>query len=170
MIYWLLVALGCVALISCTAVINSDSDNYLAERHIVESCVESCVVNYIIEGDEIKLPLTNVEISVEEGAKVFANRESGHCVLCHRIASIDAPFQGNLGPDLSNVGVRLTSAQLRFRIVDASRLNPHTIMPPYYRITDLQQVAATVVNQTVLNEIQIEQLVKFLASSSGSPK
>ena len=122
------------------------------------------MTNYLVQGDEIKLPLTDVETSIDEGARVFSNREAGHCVLCHQIASLDAQFQGNLGPDLSTVGERLNPAQLRFRIVDASRLNPRTIMPPYYRTEGLTQVSLEARNRPVLNEVQIEQLVNYLAS------
>jgi sulfur-oxidizing protein SoxX len=156
-----------VTLMSCVPVRTIETDDFHSKNSIVGSSV---VQNYLVEGDEIRLPLTDVESSVEEGAKVFVSRESGHCVLCHKIADIDASFQGNLGPDLSTVGARLTPAQLRYRIVDASRLNPHTIMPPYYRTAGLSQVATEVVGETVLNEIEIEQLVKFLASKGGSPE
>jgi sulfur-oxidizing protein SoxX len=157
---------------SCVPVRTIETDDLHLKNSIVRSSIigSSVVQNYLVEGDEIRLPLIDVESSVEEGAKVFVSRESGHCVLCHKIADIEASFQGNLGPDLSTVGARLTPAQLRYRIVDASRLNPHTIMPPYFRTAGLSQVATEVVGETVLSEIQIEQLVEFLASKGVSPE
>jgi sulfur-oxidizing protein SoxX len=85
-------------------------------------------------------------------------------VLCHRVASLPVTFQGDLGPDLSSVGARLTPAQLRLRIVDASLLNPRTIMPPYYRTWGLSQVAIEYRNKPVLTALQVEQLVSYLAS------
>ena len=145
----LLIGIGCILLVSCTT----------------GGTIEPGA--YQVHNDEIPRPLTQVENSAAEGASVFVNRDSGHCVLCHRVDSIDAPFQGNLGPDLSTVGSRLTPAQLRFRIVDASRLNPHTIMPPYYRTANLTQVAVGTENKPVLNAPQVEQLVYFLASLRG---
>ncbi len=109
-------------------------------------------------------PLVDVAASPAEGERVFIEREAGHCVLCHQVDGLDAPFQGNLGPVLTGIGSRLSEAQIRLRIVDASQLNPDTIMPPYYRRTGLEQVAAGYGGQTVLSAEQIEHLVAWLAS------
>ncbi|MEE4192932.1 MAG: sulfur oxidation c-type cytochrome SoxX [Halieaceae bacterium] len=109
-------------------------------------------------------PLVQLAASPAEGKRIFLQREAGHCVLCHQVAGLDAPFQGNLGPDLTGVGSRLTAAQIRLRIVDASRLNPDTIMPPYYRREGLEQVAEAYRGRTVLSAEQIEHLVAWLAS------
>lgn len=98
------------------------------------------------------------------GREIFVDRTSGHCVLCHRVSDIDAPFQGDLGPDLSTIGARLSPAQIRYRIVDASRLNPASIMPPYYRTESLVQVAEAYRGKTVLTGQQIEHLVAYLSS------
>ena len=116
--------------------------------------------------DTIEEPLTNlagVPLSAETGAAVFASRDEGHCVLCHRVASLDAPFQGDVGPALDGIGSRLTPAQIRYRIVDASMLNPDTVMPPYYRTEGLNQVAQQYQGQPALTAGQIEQLVFYLA-------
>ena len=43
-------------------------------------------------------------------------------------------------PDLAGTGSRWSEAQLRLRLVDASRLNPQTIMPSYYRTHGLERV------------------------------
>ncbi len=96
------------------------------------------------------------------GEQVFVARDEGHCVLCHQIETLDAPFQGNIGPNLTTVGARLTPAQIRFRIIDASRLNPATTMPPYYRVDGLNQVATEFKGKPVLTERQIEDLVAYL--------
>ncbi len=109
-------------------------------------------------------PLVALTASPAEGKRIFAEREAGHCVLCHRVAGLDAPFQGNLGPALTGIGSRLTPAQIRLRIADASRLNPDTIMPPYYRREGLEQVAKPYRDATVLGAEQIEHLVAWLAS------
>lgn len=109
-------------------------------------------------------PLVELTANPAEGKRIFAEREAGHCVLCHRVASLDAPFQGNLGPALTGVGSRLSAGQIRLRIVDASRLNPDTIMPPYFRREGLQQVGEAYRGSTVLSAEQIEHLVAWLAS------
>ncbi len=102
-------------------------------------------------------------LTAETGARVFASRSQGHCVLCHQVDGLDAPFQGDVGPALTGIGSRLTPAQIRYRIVDASRLNPDTIMPPYYRTDRLHRVATRYRGQPALTAIQIEQLVYYLA-------
>jgi sulfur-oxidizing protein SoxX len=53
---------------------------------------------------------------------------------------------------------------LRLRIVDASRLNPNTIMPPYYRIDDLTRVAHSYAGKPILSAAEIEDVVAFLAT------
>lgn len=117
-----------------------------------------------IVGDGMPQPLTGLTANPADGKRVFSNRDAGHCVLCHRVATLPVTFQGDLGPDLSSVGARLTPAQLRLRIVDASLLNPRTIMPPYYRTRGLSQVASDYRNKPVLTALQVEQLVSYLAS------
>jgi sulfur-oxidizing protein SoxX len=50
------------------------------------------------------------------------------------------------------------------RIVDASRLNPNTIMPPYYRTEGLTRVAPAYQGKPVLSAEQIEDVVAYLAT------
>ncbi|MFZ0122817.1 MAG: sulfur oxidation c-type cytochrome SoxX, partial [Xanthobacteraceae bacterium] len=54
--------------------------------------------------------------------------------------------------------------QLRLRIVDASRLTPNTIMPPYYRVDGLTRVAASYRGKPILSAEQIEDVVAFLST------
>ncbi|MEO0981325.1 MAG: sulfur oxidation c-type cytochrome SoxX [Pseudomonadota bacterium] len=120
-----------------------------------------------IQGDAIPEPLSSTPGDAALGQAIFVEREAGHCVLCHVVASLDAPFQGDVGPDLSDVGARLTPGQIRLRLVDASRLNPDTVMPPYYRLHGLQQVAHGLEGETVLSSEEIEHLVAYLAALKG---
>ncbi|MEN3949998.1 sulfur oxidation c-type cytochrome SoxX [Iodidimonas sp. SYSU 1G8] len=120
-----------------------------------------------VVGDAIPNSLTGLPGDPETGRAIFVARESGHCVLCHVVADLDAPFQGNVGPALSDVGARLTPGQIRLRIVDASRLNPDTVMPPYYRVHGLHQVSHGLEGKPVLSSQQIEDLVAFLATMDG---
>lgn len=109
-------------------------------------------------------PLIDVVANPVQGERIFVEREAGHCVLCHRVEGLDAPFQGNLGPALTGIGSRLSAAQIRLRVVDASRLNPDTVMPPYYRSEGLEQVAGDYRGKTVLSAEQVEHLVAWLAT------
>lgn len=129
-----------------------------------EAVAEQLVTPDMIVGDTIAAPLSNTASSVEVGKTVFVDRDQGHCVLCHQIDGLDAEFQGNVGPDLSTVGDRLSAAQIRFRIVDLQSLIPDTVMPSYYRLHDLNQVQEEFQDQTILSAEQIEHLVAYLTS------
>ena len=129
---------------------------------LIGPTVEAGTVPRII-GDTIVAPLTERPASAEIGERIFVSRDSGHCVLCHRVEGLDAPFQGDIGPQLSDVGDRLSPGQLRLRIVDSSILNAQTIMPPYYRSENLHQVANAYEGETVLTALQIEHLVAYLS-------
>ena len=71
----------------------------------------------------------------------MTNRQIGLCLLCHSGPFPEERFQGDLAPDLRGVGARWSEGQLRLRIVDARKLNPETIMPPYYVVDGLNRVA-----------------------------
>ena len=152
------VLLGSCSLVSCSSHIDRNISGATA------SVSTTAPEEYAIDNDEIRLPLADVIGDLHAGAAVFVNREEGHCVLCHKVSSLAAPFQGNLGPDLSSVGDRLTPAQIRFRIVDASKLNPATIMPPYYRTKNLHQQTKATAGKPVLSANDVEQLVYYLSS------
>jgi sulfur-oxidizing protein SoxX len=126
--------------------------------------------SYQVMNDSIPTPLialTADQATAASGQAVFAEREAGHCVLCHQVESLSAPFQGNLGPVLSDVGSRLSPGQIRFRLVDPSQLNPTTILPSYYKTDHLRQLPDRYKGQPVLNARQIEQLVIYLTSLKG---
>lgn len=117
-----------------------------------------------VESGGIARPLSERPGDPEAGREAFVRREHGHCLLCHRVASLDAPFQGNLGPDLSRFGERMDIRRARLRLVDASRLNPDTVMPSYYRSEGLNRVATAYRGRTALSAQQIEDILTYLAS------
>jgi sulfur-oxidizing protein SoxX len=88
----------------------------------------------------------------------------GLCLLCHSGPFPEEPLQGTLAPDLAGTGSRWSEGQLRLRLVDAARLNPGTIMPPYYRIDGLARVTPSLRGKPVLTAEQIEDVVAFLAT------
>jgi sulfur-oxidizing protein SoxX len=122
-----------------------------------------------LAADVTPVPLADVAASATLGRAIFGDRDAGNCVLCHRITGLDVPFQGDVGPDLTAVGARLSPAQLRFRIVDASRLNPATVMPAYFRTDGLSHVAEAWRGRTVLSGEQVEHLVAYLSSLDEEP-
>jgi sulfur-oxidizing protein SoxX len=50
------------------------------------------------------------------------------------------------------------------RIVDQSRINPRTIMPPYHRVEGLKRVAEKLRGKPVLAAAEVEDLVAYLAA------
>ena len=116
-----------------------------------------------IVGDTLPAPLTTAPADASRGEIVFFERDQGHCVLCHQVAGLEASFQGNIGPDLTAVGARLSPAQLRLRIVDYQIILPGALMPSYYRIHDLYQVQESHAGETILTAQQVEDLVAYLS-------
>ncbi|MEM8920546.1 MAG: sulfur oxidation c-type cytochrome SoxX [Pseudomonadota bacterium] len=106
---------------------------------------------------------------MQRGRGVFVDREGGHCLLCHSVSGLDAPFQGDLAPDLAGVGARLSLGQIRLQIVDAALINPDTIMPSYYRTHGFHQVGNSYAGAPALSSQDVEDLAAFLASLKETP-
>ena len=119
---------------------------------------------YAVTGDAIPAPLTATPGDPVRGRAIVVNRRIGLCLLCHSGPFPEERLQGNLAPDLSGTGARWSEGQLRLRLVDAARLNPETIMPPYYRIDELARVAPAFRGKPILSAQQIEDVVAFLAT------
>jgi sulfur-oxidizing protein SoxX len=117
---------------------------------------------FTVVDDAISESLTGAPGDPARGRAVVANRQVGLCILCHSGPFPEERFQGDLAPSLVGAGSRSTEGQLRLRIVDASRLNPATIMPPYYRVEGLARVAANFRGKPVLTAEQIEDVVAYL--------
>ena len=114
--------------------------------------------------DAIPQSLTGKPGDPARGRAIVANRTVGLCLLCHSGPIPEERFQGNLAPSLAGAGARSTPGQLRLRLVDPARLNPDTIMPPYYRLDGLTRVAKTFQGKTILSAEQIEDVVAYLAT------
>ena len=119
--------------------------------------------SYTIAGDAIPVSLTGAPGDPARGRALVVNRAST-CILCHSGPFPEEKFQGDLAPDLSGTGGRWSEGQLRLRIVDASRLNPATIMPSYYRTEGLQRVGPAWHGKPILSGEQIEDIVAFLTT------
>jgi sulfur-oxidizing protein SoxX len=117
---------------------------------------------YTVTGDAIAHSLTGAPGDAERGQKIVTNRQVGLCLLCHSGPYPGERFQGTMAPDLSGAASRWNEGQLRLRIVDASRFNPDTIMPPYYRLDGLNRVAPNFRGKTILSAEQIEDVVAYL--------
>jgi sulfur-oxidizing protein SoxX len=119
---------------------------------------------YRIVGDGIPMPLADTPGDPARGRAIIVNRQLGLCLLCHSGPFPEEKLQGNLAPSLAGAGSRSSVGQLRLRIVDAARLNPDTIMPPYYRTEGLTRVAPAFASKPVLSAEQVEDVVAFLTT------
>jgi L-cysteine S-thiosulfotransferase len=111
---------------------------------------------------EIAEPLGAAPGDAARGRAIVASRQQGLCLLCHTGPIPEERFQGNLAPDLAGAGGRWSAAQLRARIVDASRFNPGTIMPAYYKTEGLVRVAPALKGKPILTAQQVEDVVAYL--------
>lgn len=118
---------------------------------------------YVVTGDAIAAALTGAPGDAARGRALVLNRTST-CILCHSGPFPEEKFQGDLAPSLAGAGSRWSEGQLRLRIVDASRLNPATIMPSYYRVDGLQRVGMSWRGKPILSAEQIEDIVAYLAT------
>ncbi|PIL18612.1 hypothetical protein P775_18750 [Puniceibacterium antarcticum] len=115
--------------------------------------------------------LTGTPGDAASGAKVLADRGAGNCVACHKISSLDAAFQGTVGPSLDGVGDRWDSAQLRGLVANAKHTFPGTIMPSFYKTAgyirpgdEFSGKAAKGDLQPLLSAEQVEDVVAFLTT------
>lgn len=120
------------------------------------------LVPYTIVGDAIPASLIGAKGDAARGRAIVTNRNVGLCLLCHSGPFPEDRFQGNLAPNLSGAGTRWSEGQLRLRIVDASKLNPDTIMPPFYRVDHLTRVPPAYRDKPVLTAVEIEDVVAYL--------
>jgi sulfur-oxidizing protein SoxX len=119
--------------------------------------------SYVVTGDSILESLTGTPGDATRGRALILER-TNTCILCHSGPFPEEKFQGDLAPNLSGSGSRWSVGQLRLRLVDASRFTPGTIMPSYYRVDELDRVAANWRGKPILSAEQIEDIVAYLAT------
>jgi sulfur-oxidizing protein SoxX len=124
---------------------------------------QDALAPYRVVGTAIPESLIGKPGDAARGRAIVLKREST-CLLCHSGPFPEERFQGDLSPDLKGTGSRWSTGELRLRMVDATRLNPATIMPPFYRIDGLNHVAPAWKGKPVLTAEQIEDVVAFLAT------
>ena len=124
----------------------------------------SFVAGNAFASDSIPASLTGAKGDPARGRAIVANRQVGLCLLCHSGPIPEERFQGNLAPDLTAVGARLSEGQIRQRIVDPTKVNPQSIMPAYYKSEGLVRVAPAYRGKTVLTAEQIEDIVAYLST------
>jgi sulfur-oxidizing protein SoxX len=107
-------------------------------------------------------PLTGDPGDPARGRSIVENRALSACLLCHA-GPFPAPhLHGSIGPDLGGVADRLTAGEIRLRLVDSRRVNPDTVMPPYFVDAGLTRVGPAWAGRPILTAAQIEDVVAFL--------
>jgi len=122
------------------------------------------LVPYRIENGAIAQSLTGVKGDPAKGRAIVVERQKGLCLLCHSGPFPEERFQGDLAPSLVGTGSRLSEGEIRLRMVDSTKVNEKTIMPPYYKTEGLERVAANYKGKTLLSAQEIEDVVAFLVT------
>jgi sulfur-oxidizing protein SoxX len=130
---------------------------------LVSGAAAEELVTYKVAGDGIAESLTGSPGDAARGRALVLARTTT-CILCHSGPFPETRFQGDLAPDLTGVGNRWSASQLRLRLVDASRFNPQTIMPSYYRTDSLVRVGRNFGGKPILSAAEIEDIVAYLAT------
>jgi sulfur oxidation c-type cytochrome SoxX len=81
--------------------------------------------------------------SVQQGWRILFDQRLGNCAACHSIPDqkgAKTGIQSTFAPALDSVAARYSPAQLRQWVVDARKINPNTMMPPFGQMLTPQQV------------------------------
>jgi L-cysteine S-thiosulfotransferase len=126
------------------------------------ACASGAPPHASIVGDGISAPLAGLMGDATRGRALVAARDPANCVLCHALPG--QGVAGDVGPSLAAIGARMSIAQIRLRVVDQERVNPTTIMPSYYRVEGLVDVAPEYRGKTILSAQAVEDIVAYLAT------
>ncbi len=111
----------------------------------------------------IEKPLCSLKGNAHRGKKIAIDRGMGNCLACHAMPIPEEDFHGQIGPPLHGVALRYSEAQLRARIVDATLINPDSIMPGFYRHPDQHhRLAFRFEGRTYLSAQHVEDIIAYL--------
>lgn len=137
----------------------------LADPAAAQDIRDANLTPYTVKDYAIEKSLTGKPGDPAKGRQLAITSGQGNCVICHKLPIPEVAFRiGNVGPDLTEVGGRLTPAEIRMRIVNPKLLNQETIMPAYYRVTGLNRVDKKAQGKPMLTAEQVEDLVAYLSA------
>jgi L-cysteine S-thiosulfotransferase len=90
--------------------------------------------------NEIAAPST---ASLQQGWRILFDQRLGNCAACHSIPNEKGQksgIQSTFAPALDGVASRYDAAQMRQWVLDARKINPNTMMPPFGQMLTPQQV------------------------------
>lgn len=110
--------------------------------------------------------LTGKPGDAKAGRKWFVGRKLGNCLACHaNKETSDQQFHGEVGPPLDGVAERYSATQLRAIVVNPKKVfGDETVMPAFYRTSNLHRVASKFAGKTILSAQQVEDVVAYLAT------
>ena len=107
-------------------------------------------------------PLTDQPGNPEAGKEILRDSTRASCLICHSISSLPDRDQGTIGPALDGVALLYDADDLRQRIMDARRISPQTIMPPYHATDGLFRVGEKWKGRTIYAPQDVEDVVAYL--------
>jgi len=129
---------------------------------LTPAAAQDGAVAYRVRGDTIPGSLTGRPGDPTRGANLVMDRHRSLCLLCHLGPFAEPHLQGNIAPDLSGVGSRLSEGQIRLRVVDMKSLNPNSLMPAYLSVPDRDDVAEAWRGRPILEAAEIDDIVAYL--------
>jgi L-cysteine S-thiosulfotransferase len=92
--------------------------------------------------------------SAANGWRVLLDQRLGNCLACHSIPDAQGKktgIQSTFAPPLDGVASRHSPETLRQWVVDARKINPETLMPPFGLILKPEQIADALAALQTLN-------------------
>jgi L-cysteine S-thiosulfotransferase len=92
--------------------------------------------------------------STANGWRVLLEQRLGNCVACHSIPNEQGKktgIQSTFAPALDGVASRYNPETLRQWVVDARKINPDTLMPPFGLILSPDQISDALAALQTLN-------------------
>ncbi len=114
-------------------------------------------------------PLTDTPGDAARGLTLVRDMTRASCLICHALPIPDEPDQGDIGPALAGVANRYAAGELRLRLVDARRINPDTVMPPYHATDGLNRVLGRFQGQPIYSAQEVEDVLAYLLTLRGMP-
>lgn len=90
-------------------------------------------------------------------------RQTSTCTLCHAGPFPNPHLQGTVGPDLHGVGARLSADEIQERLMDASKMNPDTVMPSFGTVGGRTRDGTAWQGKPILSPQEIADATAYLA-------
>jgi sulfur-oxidizing protein SoxX len=121
------------------------------------------LVKFDYKDGAIAASLTGKPGDPQKGRQVIIGRTLGNCIACHEVTALKSePYHGNTAPSLDGIASRMSEGEMRLRVVDGTKVNPDTMMPPFYRVDGLNKVMGRFKDTTILSAEQVEDVVAYL--------